>query len=210
MQFPFEHRAEIVGDSAERQDALIRIVGVAVVALVLGYLLLQAALRSWVMALIVLATLPVALAGGLIAAMIGGGVVSLGTFTGLVVVAAISLKQTLSLGERIAELRVAEPLSGAVQVVRQAAGEQLAAVVTSLCAGAVAMLPIVIAGPIAGLELLHPLAITVLGGLVTTALLSLFVVPGLFAARAWHQHQDAPSTSHHRTDDELVGSGSMA
>ncbi len=210
LQFPFEHRAEIVGDAAERQDALIRIVGVAVVALVLAYLLLQAALRSWALALIVLATLPVALAGGLIAAMIGGGVVSLGTLTGLVVVAAISLKQTLSLGERIAELRVAEPLSGAVQVVQRATGEQLAAVVTSLSAGAVAMLPVVVAGPIAGLELLHPLAITVLGGLVSTALLSLFVVPGLFAARAWDQHQDAPSTSHHRTDDELVGSGSMA
>jgi len=54
------------------------------------------------------------------------------------------------------------------------------------------------------------LAISVLGGLITTAMLSLFVVPGLFAARAWEQHQDAPSTSHHRTDDELVGSGSMA
>jgi len=54
------------------------------------------------------------------------------------------------------------------------------------------------------------LAIAVFGGLVTTAVLSLFVVPGLFAARAWDQHQDAPSTSHHRSDDELVGSGSMA
>ena len=61
VQFPFEHRAEIVGDAAERQDALIRILGVAIVGLVLAYLLLQAALRSWGLALIVLATLPVAL-----------------------------------------------------------------------------------------------------------------------------------------------------
>ena len=64
VEFPFEHRAEIVGDSAQGEARFDRIIGVCIVALILAYLLLQAALRSWGMSLIVLATLPAGLAGG--------------------------------------------------------------------------------------------------------------------------------------------------
>jgi multidrug efflux pump subunit AcrB len=210
VQFPFEHRAEIVGDTAQNQDTLIRILGVAIVALVLAYLLLQAALRSWGLALIVAASVPVALAGGLIAAAIGGGIVSLGTLIGLLALAAISLKQSLSLGERVQELKAAEPTNEPARVLREATRDALAPVVTTALAGAGLVLPMVIAGPSAGLELLHPMAVAVLGGLVTLTLVNLFVVPGLYAARPWRQHTDMHTTPVHRTDEELVTSGSMA
>ena len=68
-----------------------------------------------------------------------------------------------------------------------------------------------IAGPIAGLELLHPMALAVLGGLVTTTLLNLFVLPGLYAGRTWHQTpRHANRRCVDRTDHELVTDGSMA
>lgn len=210
VQFPFEHRAEIVGDTAQNQDTLIRILGVAIVALVLAYLLLQAALRSWGMALIIAASVPVALAGGLIAATIGGGVVSLGTLIGLLALAAISLKQSLSLSERVQEIKAAEPTNEPARVLLEATRDALAPVVTTALAGAGLVLPIVIAGPAAGLELLHPMAVAVLGGLVTVTLVNLFVVPGLYAARPWRQHTDMQTTPVHRTDEELVTTGSMA
>ena len=187
-----------------------RIIGVCIVALILDYLLLQAALRSWAVSLIVLACLPAGLAGGLVATVIGGGVVSLGTVIGLLGLATVSIKQSLSLNEHLQEIRAAEPLVGRIELIRRATRDQLAPIVVTGLGGAVLVLPIVIAGPIAGLELLHPMALAVLGGLVTTTLLNLFVLPGLYAGRAWHQHPDMPTAIGHRTDDEIVTDGSMA
>jgi Cu/Ag efflux pump CusA len=189
VQFPFEHRAEIVGDEAARQDALWRVLGVAAVALVLIYLLLQAALRSWWLALVVLATLPVALAGGAVAAVLAGGVVSLGTVLGLVTVAALAGRQALWLVDGFQERRAAGEAPGR-ELVRPVVREQLGPIVTSALAVAVVVLPIAVAGPVAGLELLHPMAITVLGGLVTTVVLTLVVLPGLYRARAGRQEKD--------------------
>ena len=210
VEFPFEHRAEIVGDSAQSEAALTRIIGVCIVALILAYLLLQAALRSWAMSLIVLASLPAGLAGGLVATVIGGGVVSLGTVIGLLGLATISIKQSLTLNEHLQEVRAAEPLVGRVELIRRATRDHLAPIVITGLGGAVLLLPIVIAGPIAGLELLHPMSLAVLGGLVTTTLLNLLVLPGLYAGRTWHRHLDMPTAVGHRTDHELVTDGSMA
>ena len=210
VEFPFEHRAEIVGDSVQGEAALTRIIGVCIVALILAYLLLQAALRSWAMSLIVVATLPAGLAGALVATVIGGGVVSLGTVIGLLGLATISIKQSLTLNEHLREIRTAEPLVGRVGLIRRATRDRLAPIVITGLGGAVLLLPIVIAGPMAGLELLHPMALAVLGGLVTTTLLNLLVLPGLYAGRTWHRHLDMPTAVGDRTDHELVTDGSMA
>lgn len=209
VQFPFEHRAEIIGDLGAQQDVFWRILGVSVAALVLIYLLLQAALRNWWMALVVLVTLPVALAGGAMAAVIGGGVVSLGTVAGLLTIAALSLKQTLPLIGRFQQLRVAGEEPGP-ELVRRVVREHLGPIVTTGLAMALAVLPIVVVGPVAGLELLHPMAVTVLGGLVTTIVLTLLVLPGLYAARAGRQGEDleltTPAVRGEGTGEELVTS----
>ncbi|MFC5994852.1 efflux RND transporter permease subunit [Pseudonocardia hispaniensis] len=194
LAFPFEYRAEIVGDNAARQAATWQIIGVAIVAVILIFLLLQAATRSWWLALIFLATLPVALSGGAIATVIGGGVVSLGTVMGLLTVAAIALKQGLSVLGAFQQRRAAGEELGP-ELVHRAVRDQLGPIGASMLAIALVALPIVIRGPIAGLELLHPLAVTVLGGLVTTTLLVLWVIPGLYAARAGGQEEDLALTA---------------
>ena len=63
---------------------------------------------------------------------------------------------------------------------------------TTLCTG-LALLPLVVAGSIPGHEIEHPMAVVILGGLVTSTLLSLFVVPILylrFASQAMHAAED--------------------
>ena len=210
VRFPFEYRAEIVGDEAARQDALWRVLGVVAVALALIYLLLQAALRSWWLALTVLATLPVALAGGAVAAVLAGGVVSLGTLLGLLTVATLACRQALSLLGGFSERRAAGEAPGQ-ELVRHVVREQLGPIVASGLAVALAVLPIAVAGPIAGLELLHPMAIVVLGGLVTAAVLNLVVLPGLYAARAGRQEEDIGLTPPvPREETELTATGARA
>ena len=212
VQFPFEYRAEVIGDQVAARDATWRVVGVSVIALLLTYLLLQAAVRSWWLALAVLGTVPAALSGGAVAAVLGGRVVSLGTVVGLLTIGALVLRQTLSLVGRF-QARGADRTTWPDSAVRRATREVVAPIVCVLLAIAVAVLPIVIAGPAPGLELLHPMAVTVLGGLVTTALVVLFVVPGAYAARDWRveEHVDLEEPADHArptqrkaADTELV------
>jgi Cu/Ag efflux pump CusA len=70
---------------------------------------------------------------------------------------------------------------------------------------ALVLLPVLVTGPEAGLELLHPMAVTVVGGLVTTAVVSLIVLPALYPhRRARRPADDAPAEPANRT--ELIGS----
>ncbi len=65
-------------------------------------------------------------------------------------------------------------------MVERGARERLGPVLTSIAATALVMLPFAIAGDIPGLEIVHPMAIAILGGLVSTMLLTLFVLPTLY------------------------------
>jgi Cu/Ag efflux pump CusA len=66
------------------------------------------------------------------------------------------------------------------KLVERGALERLGPILTSATATALVMLPFVIAGAVPGLEIVHPMAVVVLGGLVTATLLSLFVLPALY------------------------------
>ena len=65
--------------------------------------------------------------------------------------------------------------------------ERFGPIVTSAAAIALVMVPFVIAGSMPGLEVVHPMAVVILGGLVTTTLLSLFVLPTLYLRFATSQ-----------------------
>src|SRR5581483_10313577 len=81
MSMPLEYHAEIVGDPAAQQPARNRLVAVAVAALFGMLLLLQAALGSWRLAVFALILLPAAIVGGLLAALVAGGL-TLGALAG--------------------------------------------------------------------------------------------------------------------------------
>nr|HMT20658.1 efflux RND transporter permease subunit [Promineifilum sp.] len=86
VDIPFEYHAEVLGISAEQQAANQRILIVALVALVGILLLLQAAFWSWRLAALVMLTMPAALVGGIVVILLSGGVVSLGSLFGLMMV----------------------------------------------------------------------------------------------------------------------------
>src|SRR5262245_58095968 len=92
IQFPLEFHAEVLGEAAERQAALQRLLAITVVALVGMFLLLQAAFMSWRLAAVAFLTLPVALAGGVLAALVGGGVLSLGSLFGFLAILGIAVR----------------------------------------------------------------------------------------------------------------------
>jgi Cu/Ag efflux pump CusA len=179
MQFPLEYHAEVVGDHAVHQTAQQRILLAVLVAAIGVFLLLQAALGSWRLALVTFLTLPVALAGGVIvAAFIGGA--SLGALLGLLTILAIAVRNGVVLISHYRHLEQDEGEAFGPELVLRGSRERMAPILLTAFAMALALLPFAIAGNIPGNELLGAIAVVVLGGLVTTTLLNLFLMPALY------------------------------
>jgi Cu/Ag efflux pump CusA len=182
MDFPYEYRAEVVGDAVSRSDSRQWLWISGIVALVLGYLLLQAATGSWRGAAVLLVTVPFAAVGGLLAAQLTGGVLTAGVLAALFAAVALALRQALLLIRRAQRLRDEGRLPA--DAVREAARRTAPAVIASVLATAALFLPAAVAGGGAGLELLQPFAVTLLVGLTSVVAVVLFVVPGLYPAFA--------------------------
>jgi CzcA family heavy metal efflux pump len=178
--FPLEYHAQVRQESTNQQINLAAIVGFGVVALIATFLLLQAALRSWRLAGLVFLTLPVALAGGALAALIDGAALPLGAMIAFLAILSIAARNGIMLIYNCQRLRTDAGQSSGMALVRRGAGERLTPVLTSASALALVALPFVIMGNVAGLEIVHPMAIVMLGGLITTTLLSLFMLPVLY------------------------------
>jgi Cu/Ag efflux pump CusA len=182
MDFPYEYRAEVVGDAQSRARTRQWIVGATLVGGLLGYLLLQSATGTWRGAAVLLVTAPLAAVGGLLAAQLTGGVLTGGVLAALVAAAALALRQALGLIRRAQALRGEN--SEAAEAMRRAVREQAPAVLGAALAAAALVLPASVMGGGAGLELLQPFALALLGGLVTSLVVVLLVVPGLYPALA--------------------------
>jgi Cu/Ag efflux pump CusA len=178
--FPLEYHAQVIDDATGRQAGWPRLLAFGLAAAIGVLLLLQAAFRRWRLAAVTLLSLPVALVGGEVAGVIAGGAFSLGALTGLLVVLAIAVRGGIALIAHLDQLQERREESFGAGLVRRGAQDRLGPVLVSAIACAVALLPFVVLGDRAGLELVQPMAVVVLGGLVTSALVTLFVVPALY------------------------------
>src|SRR6185503_9032996 len=97
VSFPRGYHAELLGEYKERQAAQSRLFSSALIALIVILLLLQAAFGQWRLAAFVFLTLPMALVGGLIAAWLSGGVISLGSLVGFFTVFGIAARNGILL-----------------------------------------------------------------------------------------------------------------
>ncbi len=184
VQFPLEYHAEVLGDYAAQQAAQQKLLGFAIAALIGIYLLLQAAFGSWRLAGVVFLALPAALAGGLIAALAVDRAISLGTLAGLLGVFLLTARNALLLmnSYQQAERDEGEPFRPAL--VLSGARERVAPIVTTAVATALALLPLVGPAPVLGNEVVRSAVVVILGGLVTAAIVSLFVLPPLYLSFA--------------------------
>jgi CzcA family heavy metal efflux pump len=180
IDWPLEYHAEVLGNYADRQAARNRLLAFAVAAAIGMFLLLQACFGSWRLATLGFAALPLALTGGVLAAALGGGMLLLGSLAGFLAVLGIAARHGIVLIKHYQHLEQQEGASFGPQLVLRGAQEQFAPILTTAATTAVAFLPLLLFGDIAGLEIAHPMAVVVLGGLVTSTLLYLFVVPALY------------------------------
>jgi Cu/Ag efflux pump CusA len=179
VNFPLEYHAEVLEQTTSEEINATQMLAFAIAAAIAMLLLLQAAFRSWRVGALAFLTLPVALVGGVLAALVDGAEMTVGSLIGFLAVFALAARQGIVLIRHYQELqRQGEEFGPGL--VERGAQERLAPILTSTSATALVMLPFVIAGSIPGLEVIHPMAIVILGGLVTTTLYSLIVLPALY------------------------------
>jgi CzcA family heavy metal efflux pump len=180
LKHPLEYHAEVVRATTRGEIGATRMLAFLVAALIAAVLLLQAAFQSWRLALLAFAALPVALVGGILAALVDGAELSLGSFAGLLALFALAVRGGVVLIRRLEELGAQDARRFGTGLVERGARERLAPVLTTTCAVAVLALPFAVLGAVPGLEVVHPMAIVLLGGLVTSTFLVLFLLPVLY------------------------------
>ena len=190
--FPLEYHAEVMGDYKSAETLHRRMFGAGLAAAIGILLLLQAAFQSWRLAGLVFLTFPVALSGGVLALFLARGGMSLGAFAALLAVLAISARGIIALVERYQDLERGGVAPGLGLVIR-GSSERLAATIVPAIVTAVAILPLIVTGTIAGQEIAHPVALVVLGGLVTSTLVIAFLIPAVYLSTMQRRTPDAAS-----------------
>jgi Cu/Ag efflux pump CusA len=190
VPMPYEYHAEVLGNATIKQADDLRALAYGGIAIVGIFLLMQAAVASWRRAGLMLVSLPLSVAGGFLTAPLAGGVWSAASLAGLFAILAFATRASILLGRRVRDE------GSDAEHVRVAARERAVPLVQSALATAALMLPAAIVGTRAGLEFLHPLAVTMLGGLVSLVVVQAFVLPAfmLVSARRKHGSADLPST----------------
>jgi Cu/Ag efflux pump CusA len=180
VRFPVGYHADLLGEAAERQAAQNRLLILAIGAVIATLLLLQAAFRSWRLAGLLFFTLPMALVGGLLAASAALGTISLGALIGFYAVLGIAARNGIMMITHFQHLERYEDEPFGIGLVVRGARERLRPILMTATATGLALLPLAITGDRPGQEIEHPMALVILGGLVTSTLLNLFVVPALY------------------------------
>jgi len=180
VSFPEGYHAEVIGEYEERQAAQRTLFGSAALAGFAILMLLQASFGRWRLALLIFATLPMALVGGVLSAYFTGGVISLGSLVGFFTVFGIAARNGILLINHFQTLERDEGEPVGPGLVLRGAKERLSPILMTTLATGLALVPLVVLGDRPGHEIEHPLAIVVLGGLVTSTLLNLLLVPSLY------------------------------
>jgi Cu/Ag efflux pump CusA len=181
-QMPLEYHAEVLTESTSQEIGLGRIIGFAVAAVIAMFLLMQSAFQSWRLAGLMLPVLLVSLVGGVAAVLVTGADLTLGAAVGLLAVFGLATRTCLPMVATLQSLQRDNPDEAPAELVRRAARERLTPLLTSAFALAMLALPFVVLGPRSGLELVHPLAQVLLGGLLTVVPVTLLLVPAVYLA----------------------------
>ena len=181
LSFDQGYHPEFLGEYAARQSSRNRLLLLAAFSVIGILVLLHVDFRSFRLVLLVALTLPFALIGGVAGAFLTGGVLSLGSLVGFVTVLGIAARNGIMLISHYRHMETSEGVAFGEELVLRGAEERLAPILMTASCAALALLPLVIRGNIPGHEIEYPMAVVILGGLVTSTALNLFLMPALYA-----------------------------
>jgi CzcA family heavy metal efflux pump len=159
-------------------------------------LLLWLAFGSLRHLLLILINLPFALIGGVAAVFMNGGILDVGSLIGFVTLFGITTRNSIMMISHWQHLHEAEGMPWGPELVFRGARERLAPVLMTALVTGLGLLPIALGSGEAGREIEGPMALVILGGLVTSTALNLLVLPVLYRfSRSTRRASEAPSGS---------------
>lgn len=168
------------GQFLAQEEATNRILGLSLVSLALMFLVLYSRYRSMVLVVIIMANIPLALIGSVIAMWMTGVTLSVATMVGFITLAGIATRNgILKISHYVNLCRVEGEGFGQVMIVRGSI-ERLTPVLMTALVAAFALVPLLLASDAPGKEILHPVAVVIFGGLISSTLLDTLLTPLLY------------------------------
>jgi CzcA family heavy metal efflux pump len=181
IEFPLGYNAELLGEDVERKDAFSQLTKWGFVSLIGCFFILYWAFGSWRLAWLSFLTLPSALVGGVLAVyFFNDSIITLGSLVGFLTVFGIAARNKIMLIAHYQHLEKEEGEPWGTNLIIRGAVERLSPIMMTALATGLALVPLAVAGDIPGHEVEHPMAVVILGGLITSTLLNLFIVPVLY------------------------------
>ncbi len=180
LQLPAGYFVSYEGDYQSQQEATRRLALIGIGALMGVFLVLYVYFRETTFAVQVMLAIPAAFIGGMIAIWITGGVVSTASLIGFISLMGIVSRNGIMLISHYLHLMKEEGQPWGTELVLRGSLERVVPVTMTALTAALALTPLLLSADASGKELLHPLAVVVFGGLVTSTLLEVFIHPGAF------------------------------
>lgn len=177
---PTGYHLELGGEYEARRRAGRRMALLGGAVLVGIFILLYLDFRSIRLALMVMLSVPLACVGGVAAVVLAGGDVSLGSMVGFVTVFGIAVRNGILLISHYRHLRDVEGVPPGRELILRGASERLAPILMTASSTALALLPLVVRGNLPGHEIEYPMAVVIIGGLVSSTFLTLGLLPVLY------------------------------
>jgi Cu/Ag efflux pump CusA len=168
------------GEFQAQQDATRRIVILSAVIFVIIAFLLYGYFRTPFFAVQVICDIPLALVGGLVFTYLKLGNISIATLVGFIAVAGVAARNSIMLLSHYLHLMQHEGEEFTKAMVIRGTKERLVPVLMTALAAGIGLVPLVLAADQPGKEILHPVAVVIVGGLITSTLLGLGVTPTVF------------------------------
>ena len=171
----------MLGGQFQAQEEASRLVGLlSIVSLILMFVVLYSRYKSSTLALLIMANIPLALVGAVLGLWLSGQPLSIATLIGFITLAGISVRNgILKVSHYINLMRFENEAFNQAMILRGSM-ERLAPVLMTALVTAFALAPLLFEAEQPGTEILHPVAVVIFSGLISSTLLDTFVTPAMF------------------------------
>ena len=180
VDLPQGYFVEFGGQFQASQEATRTLSLLTIFSLIAIFFLLIKALGDWRSALQVMINIPLALIGAVIALLLSGGVFSIATLVGFISLVGITSRNGIMMISHYLHLMREEGEDFTEEMIIRGSLERLVPVMMTALTAGLSLVPFVLAADAPGKEILHPLAVVVIGGILTSTLLDQLVTPAVF------------------------------
>lgn len=180
LKLPTGYRISFEGEYQAQQDATRRILLLSGIILIVIYSLLLSFFKSTRIVLLVLANIPISIVGGVLLTRMTLDNVSIATLVGLIAISGIAARNSIMMISHYLHLMRHEGEAFGREMVIRGTLERLVPVLMTALSAGIALLPLVLAADEPGKEILNPVAIVIVGGLVSSTFLGLALTPTVF------------------------------